>query len=238
VCPDVEGFKLTQGSKTDLIQRLVVAVEQRRVSWPAGKDSGGAGWFRGCGTDRAAQITRDTGPSASFSVYDADTYPAPPPTPCGRTSLTRSCAGATPDPIRAMGHLGAKHADKEKPIGASDRNSACGAPRRETRRYGSEEDLAGEKDLTAESAKNAERENGDWDVLTAEMKRYEYVISPSGGISYNAPSGYHDDCVIALALANWRRWESESVGSMMRVGGGAVRGVRVRRRGRERALTG
>jgi hypothetical protein len=111
VCPDVEGFKLTQGSKTDLIQRLVVAVEQRRVSWPAG-----------------------------------------------------------------------------------------------------------EKDLTAESAKNAERENGDWDILTGEMKRYEYVISPSGGISYNAPSGYHDDCVIALALANWRRWESESVGSMMRVG--------------------
>jgi hypothetical protein len=98
------------------------------------------------------------------------------------------------------------------------RNSACGAPRREARRYESEEDLAGEKELTAESAKNAERENGDWDVLTAEMKRYEYVISPSGGISYNAPSGYHDDCVIALALANWRRWESESVGSMMRVG--------------------
>jgi len=45
-----------------------------------------------------------------------------------------------------------------------------------------------------------------WDVLTAEMGRYEYAISPSGGITYDAPSGYHDDCVIALALANYRRW--------------------------------
>ena len=39
-----------------------------------------------------------------------------------------------------------------------------------------------------------------WDVLTAEMKRYEYEIGPTGQISYAAPSGYHDDCVMALAL--------------------------------------
>jgi len=54
----------------------------------------------------------------------------------------------------------------------------------------------------------------DWTVLTAEMKRYEYQIMPSGGITYSAPSGYHDDCVMALALANHGRWESETVGTM------------------------
>ena len=40
-----------------------------------------------------------------------------------------------------------------------------------------------------------------WDVLTAEMKRYEYQLGPTGQVSYDAPSGYHDDCVMALALA-------------------------------------
>ena len=45
--------------------------------------------------------------------------------------------------------------------------------------------------------------NGDWDVLTAEMKRYEYDIGPTGQVSYSAPSGYHDDCVMALALGVW-----------------------------------
>jgi len=39
VYPDVEGFKLTQGSKTELIQRLIVAVEQRRVTWPCTRTS-------------------------------------------------------------------------------------------------------------------------------------------------------------------------------------------------------
>ena len=47
------------------------------------------------------------------------------------------------------------------------------------------------------------------------LKRYEYAISPTGVITYNAPAGYHDDCVMALALANWRRWEAENVGRMM-----------------------
>lgn len=54
-----------------------------------------------CGADRAAQITRDTGPSAALSGIAAHAYAAATPPPCGRTSLTRSRAGATPDPIRA-----------------------------------------------------------------------------------------------------------------------------------------
>jgi hypothetical protein len=65
-----------------------------------------------------------------------------------------------------------------------------------------------------------------WDVLTAEMKRYEYSIAPTGGISYGAPAGYHDDCVIALALANYRRWESGNCGNMLPVAGGKRRRLR------------
>jgi len=38
-------------------------------------------------------------------------------------------------------------------------------------------------------------------VLTDEMNRYEYAIGASGTITYSAPSGFHDDCVMALALA-------------------------------------
>ena len=55
----------------------------------------------------------------------------------------------------------------------------------------------------------------EWQVLTHEIQRYEYEISPRGHISYSAPSGFHDDCVMALALANHRRWETESCGSMI-----------------------
>jgi hypothetical protein len=44
-----------------------------------------------------------------------------------------------------------------------------------------------------------------WAVLTDELKRYEYEIHPGGRISYDAPSGFHDDCVVALALANETR---------------------------------
>ena len=40
-------------------------------------------------------------------------------------------------------------------------------------------------------------------VQTNELKIFEYEINPSGTVSYSAPEGYHDDCVIALALANW-----------------------------------
>jgi hypothetical protein len=119
---DIEGFKFTAHSKTDLVQRLIVAVEQRKVAWP-GTASG-------------------------------------------------------------------------------------------------------------QSTVNGEQ----WGVLTAEMRRYEYQIGPSGGITYNAPGGYHDDCVMALALANHRRWETESVGRMLPVAGSVRRqGVRGRR---ERVLVG
>jgi hypothetical protein len=125
---DIEGFKLTSASKTALIQRLIVGIEQRRVTWP-------------------------------------------------------SFAPTAQAPVATQG--------------------VC----------------------------------SDWGILTNEMKRYEYEISPSGGITYNAPSGYHDDCVMALALANHGRWEAESCGKMIAV---AAIGRRKRVIGhrRERVVTG
>ena len=134
VLPDIEPFRLSQGSKTELIQRLSVAIEQRQVSWPGERVN----------SDQSAVIS-----------------------------------GA-----RGNGH---------------------------------------------EKAQNAQ---SMWDVLTAELKRYEYAIGPSGSLSYNAPSGYHDDCVIALALANHGRWESSNCGNMWPIYGGPQR----RLRGQDRCL--
>lgn len=38
--------------------------------------------------------------------------------------------------------------------------------------------------------------------LIEELELFEYDKKPSGLITYNAPDGFHDDCVIALALLN------------------------------------
>jgi len=40
-------------------------------------------------------------------------------------------------------------------------------------------------------------------VQTNELDIFEYAIGSSGMVHYSAPEGYHDDAVIALALANW-----------------------------------
>jgi hypothetical protein len=57
----------------------------------------------------------------------------------------------------------------------------------------------------------------DWTVLLNELRRYEYSFTPSGGVQYGAPSGSHDDCVIALALANHRRVGGTGGGLMARL---------------------
>lgn len=120
VLPQVEGFKITAQTKRELVQGLMVAVEQRRVTWPRARQGG---------IDLA---TRE------------------------RKEHMDGCLGS-----------------------------------------------------------------GEWDVLTAEMKRYEYEIGPTGQVSYAAPSGYHDDCVMALALATWGcRAFGVQPGRMMRLGGG------------------
>lgn len=40
-------------------------------------------------------------------------------------------------------------------------------------------------------------------VLIDELEKFEYKLTPGGNITYGAPDGRHDDCVIALALACW-----------------------------------
>jgi hypothetical protein len=146
---DIEGFKFTAVSKTELVQRLIVAVEQGRVSWPAG--------------------------SVQCSVFSGQ---------------------------------------EERIEQKIAKDAKDGVPVRQ-----------------------AQGNASHWDILTNEMKRYEYQISASGNITYGAPAGYHDDCVMALALANHRRWETESCGRMLRVlGHGRILTTRTRRR--ERVLSG
>jgi len=41
-------------------------------------------------------------------------------------------------------------------------------------------------------------------VQTNEFDIFEYKIGQSGTVHYSAPEGYHDDCVISLALAWWK----------------------------------
>ena len=128
VLPQVEGFKITAQTKRELVQGLMVAVEQRRASWPA--------------VSRRGDISRG-GAEGAEEIFGQD------------------------DRMNKIGGLG----------------------------------------------------SGPWDVLTAEMKRYEYEIGPTGQVSYSAPGGYHDDCVMALALGVWGcgRFGIEA-GRMMRLG--------------------
>jgi hypothetical protein len=44
----------------------------------------------------------------------------------------------------------------------------------------------------------------DYQILKDELELFAYEITPSHNIQYNAPEGYHDDTVIALALAAWQ----------------------------------
>jgi len=56
--------------------------------------------------------------------------------------------------------------------------------------------------LEQEKIKIFVKEDLNGKVQFNEMVIFEYEISPSGLIRYQAPEGYHDDCVFALALAN------------------------------------
>ena len=58
----------------------------------------------------------------------------------------------------------------------------------------------------------------DQEQLIDELEAYAYTRMPSGSFRYEAPEGQHDDCVIALALANWQRHGgSNAVGPIMEV---------------------
>jgi phage terminase large subunit-like protein len=65
------------------------------------------------------------------------------------------------------------------------------------------------------------------EALVSELEVFEYEQRPSGLLSYNAPDGYHDDCVMALALAVNGLPAVNAPGvaaSAVRVGRGAGRG--------------
>jgi hypothetical protein len=48
-------------------------------------------------------------------------------------------------------------------------------------------------------------------TLDHEMRMYGYEMSATGKFLFSAPEGYHDDCVIAAALANWKLREQPTV---------------------------
>ena len=49
------------------------------------------------------------------------------------------------------------------------------------------------------------------DVLVHELQVYEYEITRAGNLRYNAPSGFHDDCVISLGLAYWKAKQTDAI---------------------------
>lgn len=49
-----------------------------------------------------------------------------------------------------------------------------------------------------------------FEPLQSELEAFEYSYSPKGLITYGAPNGLHDDCVMSLALANWHRTNAKS----------------------------
>ena len=46
-----------------------------------------------------------------------------------------------------------------------------------------------------------------WPELIDELEAFEYAVTDAGNVRTGAPSGFHDDTVIALALAMWHRRE-------------------------------
>jgi hypothetical protein len=54
--------------------------------------------------------------------------------------------------------------------------------------------------------------------LFHELSAYTYKINPSGLISFGAPSGIHDDCVMSLMLANQARTELGSATGKIYIG--------------------
>lgn len=54
-------------------------------------------------------------------------------------------------------------------------------------------------------------------VLLNELRIFEYVLTKTGLLSYSAPSGAHDDCVISLALAYLSSTIPQSSGGLLMV---------------------
>jgi len=70
-------------------------------------------------------------------------------------------------------------------------------------------------------------------ALKAELESFCYEYSPGGGVKYSAPSGMHDDGVMALALAVEKRRRGATDGVVRSMAGMALGGA-----GRELPETG
>ena len=57
--------------------------------------------------------------------------------------------------------------------------------------------------LEQEKIKMFNKEDPNGEIQFNEMVIFEYEMTSSGLIRYQAPEGFHDDCVFGLALANW-----------------------------------
>jgi len=60
-------------------------------------------------------------------------------------------------------------------------------------------------DALALALENGELRLMDLPAQTSELQAFQYELTPARNVRMNAPPGMHDDCVIALALANWGR---------------------------------
>jgi len=73
--------------------------------------------------------------------------------------------------------------------------------------------------LEQEKIKILKKEDINGKVQFNEMVIFEYEMTSSGLTRYQAPEGYHDDCVIGLALANWGLQNIIDVGYAVQAGG-------------------
>jgi hypothetical protein len=47
-----------------------------------------------------------------------------------------------------------------------------------------------------------------FEPLYKELQMFQYKYLPSGKITYQAMSGFHDDCIMSLAICNFNRIEN------------------------------
>jgi len=57
-----------------------------------------------------------------------------------------------------------------------------------------------------------------FEPLGHELTIFQYEVTSTGKIKYGAPAGFHDDCVMSLAMANWHRTTSKK-GNGIKIGG-------------------
>ena len=68
------------------------------------------------------------------------------------------------------------------------------------------EKIGSKEQLIKKLAMDIENKNitiSDWSILLDELDIFGQTVTPAGHLHYGAPEGFHDDCVMALALSDW-----------------------------------